>query len=182
MPLGTILDAAVDSVRPMADARGVTLQYDPPSPGDALLCDPSRIQQVIWNLLTNAVKFTPSGGRVSVTTARTEGQVVIAVADTGAGIPSDFLPYVFDRFRQQDAAITRVHGGLGLGLSIVRHIVELHGGTVDAHSEGEGRGSTFTVTVPVAPLREDSGRGIARRHRATPRRRQAAAADLAARG
>jgi CheY-like chemotaxis protein len=104
----------------------------------------------MWNLLANAVKFTPSGGEVAVKLSRDESHVRIAVADTGQGISSDFLPYVFDRFRQADGTITRAHGGLGLGLAIVRHLVEIHGGTVAAESEGEGRGATFIIELPAA--------------------------------
>jgi CheY-like chemotaxis protein/anti-sigma regulatory factor (Ser/Thr protein kinase) len=113
------------------------------------------MQQVIWNLLSNAIKFTPEGGRVDLSAIRTNGSIVITVRDTGTGIDPEFLPHVFDRFRQQDPATTRRHGGLGLGLSIVRHLAELHGGSVAAASEGRGRGSTFTLTVPVAPLRTE---------------------------
>jgi CheY-like chemotaxis protein len=114
--------------------------------------DPARLQQVVWNLLTNAVKFTPRGGRVQVRLERVNSQVEIAVADTGAGIPPEFLPHVFERFRQADQKTTRHHGGLGLGLAIVRHLVELHGGTISAESGGAGHGATFTVSLPVAPL------------------------------
>jgi CheY-like chemotaxis protein len=111
--------------------------------------DPDRLQQVVWNLLSNAVKFTPKGGRVQVRVERVNSHVEVVVSDTGAGIPPDFLPHVFDRFRQADSGTTRKTGGLGLGLAIVRHIVELHGGTVDAASAGQGKGSTFRVRLPV---------------------------------
>jgi CheY-like chemotaxis protein/nitrogen-specific signal transduction histidine kinase len=142
--LRSVIEGALDAVRPAAEARR-----------DAILCDPGRLQQVIWNLLSNAIKFTPPDGSVTLTTARSNGNVVITVRDTGMGIDPDFLPHVFDRFRQQDPATTRSHGGLGLGLSIVRHLVELHGGTVDAASDGTGRGARFTVSVPLAPIRAD---------------------------
>jgi signal transduction histidine kinase len=155
VPVRSILDAAVDSVRPAADAKRIGLDFDLDGAGDAILCDPARMQQVIWNLLSNAIKFTPDGGRVSISARRVAGSVSILVTDTGAGIDPDFLPFVFDRFRQQDPATTRSVGGLGLGLAIVRHLVELHGGTVEAHSPGEGRGATFVVTIPVAPVRSD---------------------------
>jgi signal transduction histidine kinase len=153
--LRTILEAAVEAVRPAAEARGVFLLCDVSDGDEAILCDPARMQQIAWNLLSNAIKFTPAGGRVELTTGREDRHVRITVSDTGTGINPDFLPHVFDRFRQQDPATTRRYGGLGLGLSIVRHLVELHGGMVTATSEGEGRGASFTVRVPVAPLRAD---------------------------
>jgi len=144
-----ILDNAVATVQPAADAKGVRLQttIDPrvgPVSGDR-----DRLQQVAWNLLTNAVKFTPRGGRVQIVLQRVNSHVEIAVSDTGIGIRPDFLPFVFDRFRQAEGGITRKAGGLGLGLAIVRHIVEMHGGTVDASSAGEGMGATFRVRLPV---------------------------------
>jgi len=111
--------------------------------------DPDRLQQVVWNLLSNAIKFTPSGGSVRVRVRRANGHVDVVVEDTGAGIRPDFLPHVFERFRQSDSSSTRAHGGLGLGLALVRHLVELHGGTVSAESRGEGQGATFTVRLPV---------------------------------
>ena len=110
---------------------------------------PLRLQQVVWNLLSNAVKFTPRGGRVGVRVWREGGEARVEVSDTGVGIAPEFLPHVFDRFRQADGSTTRQHGGLGLGLSIVRHLVELHGGTVRAESEGVGLGATFTVSLPT---------------------------------
>jgi signal transduction histidine kinase len=155
--LTSILDGALDSVRPTADARGITLECNLPDGSDPILCDPARMQQVIWNLLSNAIKFTPHGGTVTLRAARSSGSVVITVSDTGTGIDPAFLPHVFDRFRQQDPVTTRAHGGLGLGLSIVRHLVELHGGHVRASSEGAGRGATFTVTIPAAPPAADHG-------------------------
>jgi PAS domain S-box-containing protein len=148
----SLIEAALDSVRPAAEAKMIDLQafYDPRS--QAVSGDPERIQQVIWNLLSNAIKFTPQNGRVEVQLLQSNRTVSIRVSDTGKGINPKFLPHVFDRFRQADSSITRSHGGLGLGLAIVRHLVELHGGTVLAESEGEGRGATFTVTLPlVAP-------------------------------
>ncbi len=146
----SVIEGAVDAVRPAADAKGIELSVDIGSRMGALNADPSRLQQVVWNLLSNAVKFTPPGGRVEVNAERLEEAVWVRVSDTGRGISPDFLSYVFDRFRQADASTTRSHGGLGLGLSIVRHIVELHGGTVAAESGGKGLGATFTVTLPVA--------------------------------
>jgi signal transduction histidine kinase len=147
----SVLEAAADAVRPAADAKRIALRIDLSQPDDELLCDPVRMQQVVWNLLSNAIKFTPHDGEVRVLAAREDRSIVLAVSDTGIGISPAFLPFAFDRFRQQDAATTRIHGGLGLGLAIVRHLVELHGGCVQAQSEGEGLGATFSVTVPVAP-------------------------------
>jgi signal transduction histidine kinase/ActR/RegA family two-component response regulator len=148
----SFIAAAAEAVRPAADAKGVLLETALETGPVALSGDPARLQQVVWNLLTNAVKFTPRGGRVEVRLVRAGSQVEIVVSDTGAGISAEFLPYVFDRFRQADSSTTRRHGGLGLGLAIVRHLVELHGGAVRAESEGEGRGSTFTVSLPLAPV------------------------------
>jgi PAS domain S-box-containing protein len=144
----SIVNAAIDSVRPAADAKGIRLQtmLDPaagPISGDA-----DRLQQIVWNLLTNAVKFTSKGGKIQVKVQRIDSQVEIAVSDTGVGISKEFLPYVFDRFRQADASTTRMHGGLGLGLSIVRQLVDLHGGNAIVQSDGEGKGATFTITLP----------------------------------
>jgi PAS domain S-box-containing protein len=146
------IDAAVEAVRPAAEAKGVRVQKVMDTGVVTVSGDPVRLQQVIWNLLANAIKFTPRGGRVQVRMERVNSHVEVSVSDTGAGIAADFLPHVFDRFRQADMGTTRRHGGLGLGLAIVRHLVELHGGTVTAESEGAGRGSTFTVLLPVAPV------------------------------
>jgi signal transduction histidine kinase/ActR/RegA family two-component response regulator len=159
-----VVEAAVDVVRPAATAKDVRLQVvlDPgagPVAGDA-----SRLQQVIWNLLTNAVKFTPRGGRVQVRLERTNSHIEITISDSGEGISPDFLPYVFDRFRQADNSISRRHGGLGLGLSIVRQLVEMHGGTVNVYSGGLEQGATFIVKLPrmivhdANVLNEDSSR------------------------
>jgi PAS domain S-box-containing protein len=143
-----IVNAAIDSIRPAAEAKSIRLQtmLDPaagPISGDA-----DRLQQIVWNLLTNAVKFTPKGGRIQVKVQRVDSHVEIVVRDSGVGISKEFLPYVFDRFRQADASTTRIHGGLGLGLSIVHQLVDLHGGSVSVQSEGEGKGATFTITLP----------------------------------
>jgi PAS domain S-box-containing protein len=146
--LAPVIESVLDSVRPAADAKSISLEIRQAETASLVSGDPARLQQVFWNLLINSVKFTPQGGRVDVTLARVEGQVEIRVRDTGQGINKEFLPYVFDRFRQADASITRMHGGLGLGLAIVRHLVEAHGGAVRVESEGEGRGATFIVSLP----------------------------------
>ena len=150
-----IVNAAIDSIRPAADAKGILLQpmLDPaagPISGDA-----DRLQQVVWNLLTNAVKFTPKGGKIQLKVQRINSHVEIVVSDSGVGINKEFLPYVFDRFRQADGSTTRIHGGLGLGLSIVRQLVDLHGGSVGVESKGEGKGATFTITLPFAGVSSD---------------------------
>jgi PAS domain S-box-containing protein len=146
------IESAIEAVRPGAESKGVRIQKIMDTGVTSVAGDPVRLQQIVWNLLSNAVKFTPRGGLVQLRLSRVNSHIEIAVIDTGAGIHSDFLPHVFDRFRQADQKITRQHGGLGLGLSIVRHLVELHGGTVHADSKGEGHGATFTVTLPVAPV------------------------------
>ncbi len=144
-----VLQAAIDSARPAADAKAVTLTVTPSEEALAVSGDPERLQQVFWNLLSNALKFTPRGGRVHVSLRRELEAAAVVVEDDGPGIPKDFLPHVFDRFRQADSSTTRVHGGLGLGLAIVRHLVEMHGGTVEAQSEGPGRGARFIVRLPL---------------------------------
>jgi len=146
--LADVIDAALDSVSPAAEAKAITIERDL-EPLEPLAGDPDRLQQVFWNLLSNAVKFTPRDGRVIVRLRREDGDAVVSVEDTGIGISSDFLPYVFDRFRQADASATRRHGGLGLGMAIVRYLVELHGGTVRAESEGENQGAKFTAALPI---------------------------------
>ena len=146
------IDAAVDAVRPAAEAKGVRVQKVIDTGAISIPGDPVRLQQVVWNLLSNAIKFTPRGGRVQIRSERVNSHLEIVVSDTGQGITADFLPHVFDRFRQADQKTSRQHGGMGLGLAIVRHLVEMHGGTVSAESEGEGKGATFTVTLPITPL------------------------------
>ncbi|MDB5299661.1 MAG: two-component hybrid sensor and regulator [Phycisphaerales bacterium] len=150
VPLGQLIRIAADGVRPAAQDKGVILDATLAPTPDVVSGDADRLQQVIWNLLTNAVKFTDRGGRVEVTLRRSESGLRVAVSDTGRGIPPEFLPHVFERFRQGDSTSTRAHGGLGIGLTIVRHLVELHGGAVRAESAGAGCGSTFTVDLPLA--------------------------------
>jgi CheY-like chemotaxis protein/two-component sensor histidine kinase len=163
--LPAVIESALEVIRPAARAREITLdvQLDPtagPVSGDAV-----RLQQVVWNLLSNAVKFTPRGGRVEVRLVRADANAEIVVRDNGEGIEADFLPFVFERFRQADSTSTRAHGGLGLGLAIVRHLVELHGGEVRAASAGTGQGSTFVVRLPILPVRMEplSAQGTAQR-------------------
>jgi CheY-like chemotaxis protein len=147
-PAGAV-EAAVEAVRPAADAKGVRLQAAFESESALVVGDPDRLRQVAWNLLFNAVKFTGDGGSVDVLLARRASHVELTVRDAGEGIDPLFLPYVFDRFRQADSSSRRRHGGVGLGLSLVRHLVEMHGGTVHAESPGLGQGATFTVRLPV---------------------------------
>ena len=149
--ISSVIQSAVDVVRAAADAKEVRLQIILEPQSVPVSGDQGRLQQVIWNLLSNAVKFTEKGGRVEVRVVRTDSYAEITVSDTGQGINPEFLPYVFDRFRQADSTLTRKYGGMGLGLAIVRHLVELHGGTVSAFSDGEGQGSTFTVKLPLMP-------------------------------
>jgi signal transduction histidine kinase/ActR/RegA family two-component response regulator len=152
-----IIEAALDSVRPAAGAKDIQLAVSVSPLASPVLGDGDRLQQVVWNLLSNAIKFTPRGGRVEVRLRELAPNAVIQVTDSGIGIRADFLPHVFDRFRQAESSHTRVHGGLGLGLSIVRHLMELHGGTVEVDSSGEGQGSTFTVKLPLrADLAEET--------------------------
>ena len=146
----SFIDAAIETVRPALEAKHIRLERrDDPEAG-MVAGDPGRLQQVVWNLLTNAIKFTPRDGLVTVETSRREDQVAIVVRDNGAGIRPEFITHVFERFRQADASMTRRHGGLGLGLSIVKHLVEQHGGTVRAESPGEGQGASFTIELPLA--------------------------------
>jgi PAS domain S-box-containing protein len=148
----SFIDAAVEAVRPAAEAKNVRIQKVVDTAPISIPGDPVRLQQVVWNLLSNAIKFTPRGGRVQIYSQRVNSHLEIVVSDSGQGISPDFLPHVFDRFRQADQKTSRQHGGMGLGLAIVRHLVEMHGGTVRAASEGEGKGATFTVTLPITPV------------------------------
>jgi signal transduction histidine kinase len=148
-----VLNTAVESVRPAAEQSDVRI--DLALDEDATIQgDQARLQQVVWNLLTNAIKFTPQGGWIRITVCRMDDRIRATVTDSGAGISKEFLPYVFDRFRQEDGAATREHAGLGIGLSIVRHLVELHGGTVTACSDGEGKGASFVVEFPIDAVAE----------------------------
>jgi len=157
--LAAVIEAAVDGVLPAADAKGIRLQRVLDSGTSMVSGDPNRLQQIVWNLLSNAIKFTPKSGRVQIRLERVNSHVEIIVTDTGQGISPDVLPYIFERFRQADSTTTRQHSGLGLGLAIVRHLVEMHGGTVEAESGGEGQGATFTVKLPLVVVRSlDVGR------------------------
>jgi PAS domain S-box-containing protein len=157
MEVARVIMNSAEAVNATAEAKQITITMSlPPSLG-VIVADPTRIQQVIWNLLNNAVKFTPRGGKVAVSARRTASQVQVSVTDTGEGIDPQFLPHIFEPFRQAESPQTRVHGGLGLGLSIVRYIAEAHGGTVSAESEGRGKGSTFTVTLPVRAVTHGTG-------------------------
>jgi PAS domain S-box-containing protein len=147
--LSESVEAALDSIRPAAEAKGVRLECRLDPEAGLILGDPHRLQQIVWNLLSNAVKFTPASGTVGIRLSYTDVEARLTVKDTGRGISSQFLPYVFDRFRQAETMISRTAGGLGLGLSIARHLVELHGGLIEATSDGEGRGATFSVTFPL---------------------------------
>ena len=144
-----VVENAINVVRPTAEAKGIRFETYFDQKRAMISGDANRLQQVVWNMLSNAVKFTESGGRVCVKVTQTGGAVEVSVSDTGQGIDKEFLPYVFDRFRQADSTTTRQHGGLGLGLAIARHLVEIHGGTIRAESTGRGRGATFTIRLPL---------------------------------
>jgi CheY-like chemotaxis protein/two-component sensor histidine kinase len=154
--LAAVVNATVETVRPTAQAKGIRLLVVLDPLAGPVRGDPNRLQQILWNLLTNAVKFTAKDGRVTITLARINSHLEVEVADNGEGIEPAFLPHVFDRFRQADATTTRRHGGLGLGLSIVKQLVELHGGTISAKSGGRGQGSTFRVALPLMPTTGES--------------------------
>ena len=149
LDITSVARAAINVVRPAADAKGIVLEYWAEAGLGAICADSARLHQIIWNLLSNAVKFTPSGGRIHVRVEQDGADVRFTVKDTGQGIDPEFLPRVFDRFRQADSSTTRSFGGLGLGLAIVRHLVELHGGTVSAQSDGVNKGATFSATFPL---------------------------------
>lgn len=161
----TVIASAIETLRPAFDAKHITVHTRIADDAGTMTGDPSRMQQVIWNLLSNALKFTPQGGTVDVNVAREGTRLLLTIADNGVGIRADFLPHVFDRFRQADASTTRKHGGLGLGLAIVKHLVEQHGGTVAASSPGDLQGATFTVRLPA-----DSRAPAPRQHSEEPAR------------
>jgi PAS domain S-box-containing protein len=171
--LQDVISAAIETVRPSVEARHIRVTTLLDSTIGRTRGDPNRLQQVLWNLLTNAVKFTPQGGRIHVVLERVSSHVEITVADSGIGIKAEFLPYVFDRFRQADASTTRRFGGLGLGLSIVRNLVEMHGGTVSVRSQGENQGTTFTIALPLLGVDTEPSR-----RRRTPRADEVSLEDI----
>jgi signal transduction histidine kinase len=154
--LGPIIEIAIDAVNPAAEAKAITIKVDLDTTVPEVRGDPTRLQQVVWNLLSNAVKFTPNDGEIRVQLMRSGECARLVVSDNGCGISPDFLPFVFDRFSQAERHMTRKHGGLGLGLAIVRHLVEMHGGLIEVESAGEGRGATFTVDLPLTARAETS--------------------------
>lgn len=168
--LPLVIESALQTVRPAAEAKGIRLRKRLSGDTGRIVGDPTRLQQVVWNLLSNAIKFTPREGTVEISLAARDSQVQIVVSDTGEGIANDFLPYIFDRFRQSDSSTTRRHGGLGLGLAIVRQLTELHGGWIEAASEGAGKGATFTIRLPTstAAISRSDGQPV----RATPTQRE----------
>jgi signal transduction histidine kinase len=147
-----VVEHAVESIRPAAEAKKIAIDTQVEPGAGSMVADPERLQQIVWNLLSNAVKFTPADGRVQLRAARVGDEVRVTVSDNGVGISAEFLPHVFERFRQQHVGTTREYGGLGLGLAIVRHLVALHGGSITAESEGEGRGATFHVRLPTGAV------------------------------
>ena len=176
--LAPIVEAALDALRPTADVKGMKLQTRF-APSQCLVKgDPNRLRQVIWNLLSNAIKFTPRHGSVSIDLTCVESTARLTVRDTGDGISPEFLPYVFDRFRQAEGSISRKQGGLGLGLAVARHLVELHGGTIRAESDGLGRGAVFSVDLPLAHERRDPARAEERRREVERRRNRVGAVRL----
>jgi signal transduction histidine kinase/ActR/RegA family two-component response regulator len=156
--LVSVVEAAVDAVKLSAEARAIVVRKIIDPLAGPVFGDPNRLQQIVWNLLSNAVKFTPKGGWVQVLVARINSHIEITVSDSGPGMSPEFLPHVFERFRQADASITRKHGGLGLGLAIVKQLVELHGGTVKAENGGPGVGASFTVSLPPGAVRDDGSK------------------------
>jgi signal transduction histidine kinase len=159
-----VVEAAIESARPTLDAKQLRLKCVIDTTAVAMLGDAARIQQVVWNLLANATKFTPKGGAISITLTRVESMLELAISDTGKGIAPDVLPHVFERFKQADSSTTRTYGGLGLGLAISKSIVEMHGGAISAYSDGPDRGATFIVRLPVAPLRRSTPQHVTAAH------------------
>ncbi len=157
--LAPIIQSAVETLRPASDAKSIKLKTSFNSNGGLVLGDSNRLQQIIWNLVSNAIKFTPENGNIEIRLEQVNSHLEIIVSDNGIGIDEQFLPYVFERFRQADASTTRADRGLGLGLAIVRHLVELHGGTISAESEGDGKGSTFVIRLPAASVNEGNDSG-----------------------
>jgi signal transduction histidine kinase len=158
--VASVINAAIDSVQLAAESKGIQLEVTLDPSARLVSGDAGRLQQIVWNLLSNAIKFTPSGGCVSVRLRRVGADAQIRVSDTGCGISAEFLPHVFERFRQADASATRRHGGLGLGLALVRHLVEQHGGTVKVESAGTERGATFTIRLPRAVVHRRTHRAL----------------------
>ena len=173
--ISSVINAAIDSVQLAIDCKDLHLEVTLDPSARHTVGDANRLQQVVWNLLANAIKFTPSGGRIEVRVERAGENLQMQVSDTGQGIGSEFLPYIFDRFRQADGTTTRQHGGLGLGLAIVRQLVELHGGTIKAHSAGAGKGATFIIQLPLAPSVTPAGKKQSQKLQ----RKQAAQSSLA---
>lgn len=159
--LAEIIETAVATVRQAADAKGIRIKLDIDRSIESMMVDPDRIQQVLWNLLSNAIKFTPEEGKIDLFLERIDRSIQIRVQDSGAGIPPDFLPYIFDHFRQLESGNTRSHGGLGVGLALVRHLVELHGGSVAAESAGIGKGTTVLIRLPIRAVSK-AGEGRSR--------------------
>jgi PAS domain S-box-containing protein len=174
--LAPIVDAAIDALRPTADVKGIQIRTEILTGECLVKGDPNRLRQVIWNLLSNSIKFTQRGGIVTINLKCVGSTVRLTVADTGEGISAEFLPYVFDRFRQAEGSISRKQGGLGLGLAVVRHLVELHGGSISAESAGLGEGAVFTVELPLAEERRDPARAEERRREVERRRSRTGAA------
>lgn len=164
-----VVEEAMSTVQPAAEAKGVILELQR-RPGASLVTgDPNRLQQIVWNLLSNAIKFTPRGSEVIARVEQSGSFVRLSVRDTGKGIAPEFLPYVFEPFRQAESVTTRTHGGLGLGLAIVKRLVEMHGGNLSAHSEGEGKGAVFTIELPVRAVDARGGSPAVVSHPSTPR-------------
>jgi len=150
--LSNVIDVALEDARLALDAKRISVHTTLDRAGSVMRGDGERLQQIVWNLITNAIKFTPKDGEITVTLSRVDSDLVLSVSDTGVGIAPGFLPHVFDSFRQSDSSAARVHGGLGVGLSISKHLVDLHGGSIEVQSEGTGKGATFVVRLPVSPL------------------------------